>query len=216
MNRADQTHPLADEWLMDFAAGTLPPAYAAVAETYVSMTKDAEDVLAPFEAMGGKALEDREGVAMSVSATDLLARAGETPAPAPEPAAHEDYMPEGLCDFLDRTGTKVKWTWLGPGLRKALLWKGADDDRLWLIKAEPGVEIPHHTHQGSELTLILKGGFTSEGQHYGVGDVEEADDDVAHTIAIDEDSECVCLAATKGTLVFDSLVVKALQRFIGM
>ena len=55
-----------------------------------------------------------------------------------------------------------------------------------LLRAQPGVSIPHHGHNGSELTLVLKGSFWDGETQYKPGDLEEADPGVAHDIRIDE------------------------------
>lgn len=219
MKRTEQSYPLSDEWLMDYAAGTLPCAYAAVAETYLSMIEDGESALAPYNACGGDMLEDLSPATekLSVGVDELLARMDDAPASDEGEAAEwPAYIPEGLRASLPTKDGKINWTYLGPGLRKALLRRDDDDTRLWLIKAKPGVKIPHHSHNGSELTLILKGGFKDGDQHFVVGDVEEADEEVGHTIEIDTGEECVCLAATKGPLVFYSPQIRFFQRFIGM
>jgi len=82
------------------------------------------------------------------------------------------------------------------------------------LKAQPGTSIPNHTHRGPELTLVLKGEFRDDNDVYGVGDVEEADNDLTHTIEISSDESCICLAATKGRLIFPAPFIKLMQVFI--
>lgn len=110
----------------------------------------------------------------------------------------------------------VRWEFLGPGLRKAILWRGRQGERLWLLRARPGISIPHHGHRGSELTLVLKGSFWDGDQQYRPGDVEEAYPGVEHDIRIDEGGECICLALTQGKLRFGNPLLRAFQVFTGL
>jgi putative transcriptional regulator len=144
----------------------------------------------------------------------IAAEAGpETPArPAEMPAC----LPDVLCDFIDQAGIKLRWEFLGPGLKKAMLWRSESDERLWLLRARPGMAIPHHGHRGPELTLVLQGSFLDGEQRYVRGDVEEADPEVEHDILIGEGEECICLALTQGKLRFDDPLLRALQVFTGL
>jgi len=71
---------------------------------------------------------------------------------------------------------------------------------LYHIKA--GGRIPDHGHRGSEMTLILQGGFSDANGSYHVGDFlyREADDTHAPTALQSED--CICVAVLDAPLKF--------------
>ncbi len=215
MTEQKNRHPLAEEWLVDYAAGNLSPAYAAVAECYLDLNADHQAGVQAIESLGGAMLDAMDGsTALAISAADLLSRDSAPVVDEPQAAACPDYIPASLRGKFDLERKGINWTFLGPGLRKALLWKGDNDDRLWLLKAEPGVAIPQHTHQGPELTLVLNGAIKDGDDVFGVGDVEEADHDLLHTIQIISDETCICLAATKSRLVFPAPHIKLMQAFL--
>jgi putative transcriptional regulator len=56
--------------------------------------------------------------------------------------------------------------------------------------------MPTHTHDGSELTLVLAGGFSDESGHFVRGDVAEADPSINHQPVADPGEDCLCLAVT--------------------
>lgn len=219
-------HVLDDSWYLDYAAGTLgTEAQDVMMASHVELSDEARDRVAALETLGGAVLDatDGEGVPLGFSVEDILRRAGseedETPSALPGATAVVDEtlcLPQALQDYLARTGTPVRWGFLGPGMRKAILWRGEHGERLWLLRAQPGVAIPHHGHRGSELTLVLKGSFWDGDQEYRPGDVEEAYPGVEHDIRIDEGGECVCLALTEGKLKFESPVLRAFQVFTGL
>ena len=219
-------HVLDDTWYLDYATGALgTEAQDVMMASHVELSDEARARIDALEAFGGGFLESADAGSgeLPFSADDILLRDAAEPAVPDQrdrPAAIgvEDALPlpEALRDYLDRTGTPVRWGFLGPGLRKAILWTGEHGERLWLLRAQPGVAIPHHGHRGSELTLVLQGSFWDGDQQYMLGDVEEAHEGVEHDIRIDEGGECICLALTEGKLRFDSPLLRAFQVFTGM
>ncbi|WP_291844266.1 ChrR family anti-sigma-E factor [Maricaulis sp.] len=218
-------HVLDDAWYLDFAAGSLASeAEAVLVRSHVELNEEAEQRVAGLDRIGGALLERLPvGEPLTFSAEDLLALAADDDIVESKSAGFDlpseldgIDLPDALKTYLAETGVRVKWEFLGPGLRKAILWRGEGDTNLWLLKAEPGVAIPHHGHNGSELTLVLKGSFWDGDQEYRRGDVEEAHPDVEHDIRIDPSGVCVCLALTHGKLRFANPLLRAFQVFTGI
>jgi putative transcriptional regulator len=86
--------------------------------------------------------------------------------------------------------------------------------RVFLLKAAPGTKMPHHTHTGTELTLVLSGAFAHQGGHYGPGDLDEADDTVEHQPIVAEGEDCICLVAMEGKLHLLGLLGRLMQPFV--
>ena len=76
--------------------------------------------------------------------------------------------------------------------------------------------MPHHSHRGLELTLVLKGAFRDEDDRFGPGDIEVATEEVHHTPIAEEGEDCICLAATDAPLRFKGLIPRIVQPFIGI
>ncbi len=60
--------------------------------------------------------------------------------------------------------------------------------------------MPVHTHEGTELTLVLAGAFSDAHGHFLRGDVAEADASVEHQPVADPGEDCLCLAVTDAPL----------------
>ena len=213
---------LDDAWYMDYAAGTLrSEGEEVLMSAHVELSPEAKDRVAELERIGSAILMMAPvNEALPFSAADILAMEEESefePERAPEAVREQEaFVPGALSQFLRRIDKSVRWEFLGPGLKKAMLWTGDEGEKLWLLKAKPGVAIPHHGHNGSELTLVLKGSFWDGGQQYRPGDVEEAGLDTEHDIRIDDGGECICLALTRGKLRYDNPLLKAFQVFTGL
>jgi putative transcriptional regulator len=72
--------------------------------------------------------------------------------------------------------------------------------RVRLLSIRPQHGVPRHTHAGTEMALVLAGGFKEDGQQYLRGDVAEADASIDHRQIADPGEPCLCLAVTQGRL----------------
>jgi putative transcriptional regulator len=86
--------------------------------------------------------------------------------------------------------------------------------RVFLLKAAPGTNMPHHTHKGTELTLVLRGEFSHALGSFGPGDFDEADDSVEHQPIVSAGEECICLVAMEGRLQLLGWMGRILQPFV--
>jgi putative transcriptional regulator len=92
----------------------------------------------------------------------------------------------------------------------------ASGSRLFLLKAAPGTHLPHHAHEGTELTVILKGAFQHSGTRFGVGDCDDADETVEHLPVVDDDERGICLVAMPGRVRMLSLLGRRIQPLVRM
>lgn len=210
---------LDDAWYMDYAAGTLrSEGEEVLLSSHLEMNGDADGRVRELERIGAavmmmSAAESKLDFDADMILDRIDALDTDAPAQMNGEAHKDDFVPVALDRFLLEKNKDIRWEYLGPGLRKAMLWTGEDGEKLWLLKAQPGVAIPHHGHSGSELTLVLKGSFHDGDQCFAAGDVEEAGPDTEHDIRIDDNGECICLALTRGKLRYDNPMLKLMQVF---
>lgn len=218
---------LGDAWYLDRASGALSEGARVLMDAHTETSAAARRKTAELDAIGGALLSQEAGdvTSMALSADDIFAlddaRSDDAVvAPANDrsvaPADTAAVLPSAVKDFLRETESEVKWTFLGPGLQKAVLWTGEPGEKLWLLRAQGGESIPRHGHSGSELTLVLQGSFMDGETEYRPGDVEEADPSVEHDIQIVDGEECICLAYTHGKLRYDQPLLKMFQVFTGL
>lgn len=212
------THHPSQARLLDYASGSLPEPLALLVATHLALCPLCRRGLAELEAVGGALLEalPPEPVADD-SLARLLARI-DRPAPPAElvtgaaPAAAELVLPQPLRDYVGSLD-RVAWRHLGP-LSEVRLLPGFEKFTTRLLRVTPGTALPRHTHAGSELTLVLQGGFSDVTGHYLRGDVCEADSGVDHRPVADQDEICVCLAVTDAPLRLTGWLGRLLNPFI--
>ena len=122
-------------------------------------------------------------------------------------------LPEPLADYVGCDLDDIDWRPIGMGVKQKILVNSEKvSARLLYIPA--GTAVPEHSHKGRELTLVLKGAFKDEIDHFGPGDIELADGQTHHTPVASDDEDCICLAVTDAPLKFNNIIHKIAQPFL--
>lgn len=211
-------HHLTEPLLMGYAAGTLPEAFNLVVATHISMCDTCRAALGEYDAVGGEVMLDAEPVRMSDDALAatmaLIDNAPVFDVPKAKPASN-GLFPAPLRDYVNGDLDSVKWRRVGGGVRQMVI-PTSKDASVRLLYIPAGTAVPDHGHRGTELTLVLQGAFVDETDRFAAGDVEVANEDLNHTPVAEPGMDCICLAATDAPLVFNGLVPRLAQRFIGI
>jgi putative transcriptional regulator len=209
------THHPNEERLLDYASGALPEPLALLVATHLALCPVCRRTSRELEALGGALLETVTPEPLAADSLEhTLARLDQ---PAPEatlpPPGGDTTLPQPLRSYLGDGLDCLPWRRLGPIAEVRLLpaFKGLTTRLLW---ARAGAAVPGHTHASSEMTLVLRGGFTDESGHFVCGDVEEADGSVDHRPIADEGEDCICLAVTDGPLRLTSRFGRLLNPFL--
>lgn len=214
-----------EEWIVSYAAGQLSDAKSLLVATHLCYHDDLRSALHDAEAVGGSLLETGEETPLSEDALDsVFARIDShsehdlVSADAKNPGEETAFdTPLPLATKLNSNLDDLSWRFMGPGMRQHKIWDGENGECLWLLRAKGGTEIPLHDHQGTELTLILKGSYQVEGKRFGPGDIEIADKDLKnHQPIIDEGEDCICLVVTDAPIHLHSFIGRLVQPFIGL
>ena len=96
---------------------------------------------------------------------------------------------------------KINWKQIYKGFKEFSL-NIEDDDEIKLIKMDPGISVPLHSHGGKEYILVLEGSFCDEFGSYNKGDIQINDQQVKHTPIACEDDGCICLSITEKDAIF--------------
>lgn len=214
-----------DEWIVAYAAGTLSEAKATLVASHVSFHPELQKRVTLAEDIGGALLESAEKKPVSYDMFEKVSAMLDQPLPEVTAPVQSDTgklmsaeaTPAPLKQYIDETGITPKWRFMGPGLRQAKLQDSENGEKLWLLKARGGTEMPMHDHRGQELTLVLQGSYRVGDTRYGVGDMEIAAEDVYdHEPIIDEGEDCICLVVTEAPIKLKSMIARAAQPFIGI
>ena len=189
------THHPTDETLAAFASGTLDEARSLVVSVHVSLCATCKGRARQYEAIGGALLDQTSPAAMKPGSLHKVLGLIDTSVTAPA------LGPEGPLDRYQLG----KWRWVWPGVRqRSVSVPVVSNIKVFMLKAEPGIQLPHHRHTGYEWTCVLKGAFEHQYGRYGPGDFDEADETLEHKPNICEGAACVCIVALQGDIKFQS------------
>jgi putative transcriptional regulator len=211
-------HHLTDPLLMGYAAGTLPEAFNLVVATHISMCDTCRAALAEFDAVGGEVMLDAAPVDIAedaLTATLAMIDSGKSAITAAPGRKADSVFPGPLQDYVSGNIDDLKWRKVGGGVSQMVL-KTSKDASVRLLRIPAGTAVPDHGHRGTELTLVLQGAFTDEEDRFGTGDVEVANEELHHTPVAEDGIDCICLAATDAPLLFNGLLPRIAQKFVGI
>ena len=217
------THHLSDELLLDYSSGALSETWSLAVAAHLSHCSHCSATLRNLEEIGGALLTSSAPKSLSDDLFDnVLERLGDH---GDRSLAHleEDVcdapdhgLPKVILDYLPKDCTVLPWKKLGLGVSQIVLETKDKSATARLLKIPAGKKVPHHSHNGRELTVIFSGGFSDETGSYGPGDIQEVVGDLEHQPRVREGEDCICLAVTEAPLKFSNAAVRLAQPLIGI
>ncbi len=107
---------------------------------------------------------------------------------------------------------KLKWKSIYKGFREFNI-PLKDSDTIKLIKMDPGISVPLHSHNGKEYILVIDGSFCDEYGEYKKGDMQINDQKIKHHPIASNKNGCICLSITERDVVFFGKLGSALNLF---
>ena len=209
--------------LTDFAAGSLPFGQALCVSVHLDSCRGCRGRVRALDGVGGELLQR---LAPAPVADDtfgqLLARidgepavAASASAPAPAPSSSEAGLPRGLARLLPGGLRQAPWQRITTSLQTAPLSVGDDLTQVSLVRMKPGGSIGPHSHAGTELTVVLSGGFSDRAGSYRAGDFIALSRDDSHHPVAHQNEDCICLTAQDAPIRFLGIRGLLFNRFIG-
>ncbi|MEM6382349.1 MAG: ChrR family anti-sigma-E factor [Pseudomonadota bacterium] len=189
--------------LAEYAIGALSRPVSVAVEAHLELTGKSDRWIRTLDQVGdalrdddieyGRGLSSIEPVAFDdadAALSDIFASIDGAENGAASIEAHRSVSIEM---FIGMSVADVPWKRVMPGIAEHRL-PDVDGAEVSLLRIDGGKSVPVHTHHGSEITVVLQGGFSDGTGHYGVGDIAYADDAVNHRPVADEGEVCICFA----------------------
>jgi putative transcriptional regulator len=220
-------HHLSEATLVSYAAGALSPEMTAVAATHLLDCAHCRRLLTSAESVGGALLERQQLLHAPADRharlrQDMLSQldrlppqdtAAEITAPPAGKPSDPDRLPLPLQPYFGPNWSGLRWKWAAPGLH-IVRTATPGPDKLIMLKVAPGRAMPVHSHQGSELTQILRGAYDDALGHFASGDAADLDHDTRHQPVAASGVPCVCVAALDAPLSFPGWLARKLQPLV--
>ena len=204
-------HHIHSEILMSYAAGTTSPAVSLVVASHLTICSKCRDEVAKYEELGGHIVSNSDIASVNPnSINDIFKKIENTEDSREESVGNHnafEEIPRVLQKYLPSGNTLTeKWKKALTGFKYFDINIGDDSAVAKMLAIPPSKKLPHHTHEGTEFTLVLQGGFSDENGNYDAGDVAIVDENHSHTPIADANEGCVCLVVFEGNLKFKGLL----------
>jgi putative transcriptional regulator len=204
------------ELLMAYAAGRLAEPVALAIATHAALNPQAQAAVRAYEEVGGRFLEEIDPEPLAPDSLDTIMALLDKPVVAHRQRvtlSQDPSIPAVLARYLPAPIDQLPWKRLGPVAEYPLL-KGIGGYKTQLLRIQAGRKVPQHTHDGNELTVVLRGAYSDGIGHYARGDLSVADGSIKHQPKADEGEECLCLAVTDAKLRLTGTIGRLLNPFI--
>ena len=217
------THHVSEELLLDYSSGALSEAWSIAVAAHLSKCSHCRSLHAKLEEVGGSLLTGSAPEKLSadifenvLNRLDVVKEAVGNEVKNHVELACSYGIPAVVTDYLSADTNKIPWKSLGLGVSQVVLETKDSSATARLLKIPAGKKVPHHSHNGRELTVIFSGGFTDETGSYGPGDIQEIHGNAEHQPWAREGEDCICLAVTEAPLKFSNVAVRLAQPLIGI
>ena len=231
-------HHLDEATLVSYAAGALSQSMALIVACHLSLCPNCRERVYNTEAIGGLLLDSLKPVVIKQRSVDEILRLIEqepltvsdkapianTSTQHTTTAATEEYtdnlnhndVPSPLNEYVGDSLDAIDWKLILPGVHYHDLGLRTERGGVSrLLRIAPGKGMLLHTHDGNELTLILRGSFSDDVGRFTFGDVADLDSEIEHQPLVDSYEDCICLIATDAPLQFSTLLGKIVQPITG-
>jgi putative transcriptional regulator len=211
-------HP-SEAYLLDYASGAAAEPVALLVASHLTFCPLCREEIRLLEDLGGTLLDAMPPATVSAGSLERLIgrleqadQAGAAACPVIRETG-DPTLPAPLRRYVEGRLEDLVWRRIGSIAEARLLPDYAKlTTRLLNIRAGAGV--PAHTHEGNELTLVLRGSYTDGTGRYRPGDVAEADGEIDHRPVADPDEDCLCFAVTDAPLKLTSRIGRLLNPFV--
>ncbi|HYD31253.1 MAG TPA: ChrR family anti-sigma-E factor [Azospirillaceae bacterium] len=214
-------HPTLD-LLMDYATGALGEAGALIIATHLALCPNCRRQVREYEMLGGLFLDQEDLTPLADECLQaVMARLDQETGP-PGQASHPGratgrpaaVLPQPLRGYLGGDPSDLTWKTVARGMETVGIEIGAGTARARLMRLRPGTVVPRHTHDGTELMLVLAGGVADRGVDFRRGDLSISDASVDHSPAADPREGCICLMVTDAPLRLTGTIGRLLNPFV--
>ena len=185
-------HPSSDQ-LIEFSSGTGSTALSIAISTHLHFCAECRRHVSEVESTAAVLFEQQTVATVAENSFDLLmGRIKNEPKPAI--ADVKLKSPTRFPAVIEKLihGDTESLTWQKPmkNLRVSRLLTDDSGFILGLHHMKSGARVPHHSHRGNEISVVIEGGFSDAMGSYGPGDFIHLSTEHQHSPQADADGDC--------------------------
>ena len=198
-------HP-SHSMLVDFSAGNLGTAESICVSAHLHFCDQCRNELMRLDQVASQLMTEAEPQTIDEDLFDSVMSKIDALPTAPvkvEIEEHSDF-PHSVAKLIKETESAPKWRRMSPSVDVARVRTGQNKFEVALHRICAGGKTPHHGHNGTEFTVVLKGSFSDEQAVYSEGDFLLRGPEEKHQPMGAQNGECICLSALEAPIELSS------------
>jgi putative transcriptional regulator len=198
-------HPSHD-MLVDFSAGNLGTAESICVSAHLHFCDQCRNELMRLDQVASQLMTEAEPQIIDESLFNSVMSKIDALPEVPtkiEPKEKSDF-PHSVTKLINETENAPNWRRMSSSVDVARVRTGQNKFEVALHRICAGGKTPHHGHNGTEFTVVLKGSFSDEQAVYSEGDFLLRGPGDKHQPMGAQNGECICLSALEAPIKLSS------------
>ena len=198
-------HP-SHSMLVDFSAGNLGTAESICVSAHLHFCDQCRNELMRLDQVASQLMTEAEPQTIDEDLFDsVMSKIDALPeAPTKVEIEEKSDFPHTVAKLINETESAPNWRRMSSSVDVARFQTGQNKFEVALHRICAGGKTPHHGHNGTEFTVVLKGSFSDEQAVYSEGDFLLRGPGDEHQPLGAQNGECICLSALAAPIKLSS------------
>lgn len=192
--------------LVDFSAGNLGTAESICVSAHLHFCDQCRNELMRLDQVASQLMTEAEPQTVDEDLFDsVMSKIDALPeAPTKVEIEEKSDFPHTVAKLINETESAPNWRRMSSSVDVARFQTGQNKFEVALHRICAGGKTPHHGHNGTEFTVVLKGSFSDEQAVYSEGDFLLRGPGDEHQPMGAQNGECICLSALAAPIKLSS------------
>ena len=192
--------------LVDFSAGNLGTAESICVSAHLHFCDQCRNELMRLDQVASQLMTEAEPQTIDEDLFDsVMSKIDALPdAPTKVETEEKSDFPHSVTKLINETESAPNWRRMSSSVDVARVQTGQNKFEVALHRICAGGKTPHHGHNGTEFTVVLKGSFSDEQAVYSEGDFLLRGPGDEHQPMGAQNGECICLSALAAPIKLSS------------
>ena len=192
--------------LVDFSAGNLGTAESICVSAHLHFCDQCRNELMRLDQVASQLMTEAEPQTIDEDLFDsVMSKIDALPeAPTKVEIEEKSDFPHTVAKLINETESAPNWRRMSSSVDVARFQTGQNKFEVALHRICAGGKTPHHGHNGTEFTVVLKGSFSDEQAVYSEGDFLLRGPGDEHQPLGAQNGECICLSALAAPIKLSS------------
>ena len=192
--------------LVDFSAGNLETAESICVSAHLHFCDQCRNELMRLDQVASQLMTEAEPQTIDEDLFDsVMSKIDALPeAPTKVETEEKSDFPLTVTKLINETESAPNWRRMSASVDVARFPTGQNKFEVALHRICAGGKTPHHGHNGTEFTVVLKGSFSDEQAVYSEGDFLLRGPGDEHQPMGAQNGECICLSALAAPIKLSS------------